>query len=114
MTLLSTLFGVKIQQNNAIELLNPIDFKVHIKSKKVQLIDVRTPLEYNSGHIKDAKNIDLYSDDFNTEFDKLDKSKPVYVYCRSGVRSNQAANKLIAMGFIKVYDLKGGYLKWVN
>ena len=64
--------------------INKIPFKNKVLSDYNVIIDVRTPLEYNSGHIKDAKNIDLYSDDFNTEFDKLDKSKPVYVYCRSG------------------------------
>ena len=43
---------------------------------------------------------------------KLDKNKPVYMYCRTGSRSRTAARKLLAMGFEKVFDLKGGYMHW--
>lgn len=114
MTLFSSIFGAKAQQNDAIKVLDTQTFKDSISSKKVQLIDVRTPDEYNSGHIKDAKNIDFYSGKFNTEFDKLDKEKPVYIYCRSGSRSRQSANKLIAMGFKEIYDLRGGFIAWPN
>ena len=42
----------------------------------------------------------------------MDKDKPVYLYCRSGARSQKAARKLIDMGFEKVYDLKGGFMRW--
>ncbi|NND78860.1 MAG: rhodanese-like domain-containing protein, partial [Maribacter sp.] len=49
---------------------------------------------------------------FKQAFEKLDKSKPVYLYCRSGSRSKKAAQKVLDMGFVKVYDLKGGYMRW--
>ena len=45
-------------------------------------------------------------------FEKLDMSKPVYIYCRSGARSRKAAHKLADMGFKEIYDLQGGYSKW--
>ena len=114
MTLLSSIFGIKAQQNDAIKILDVQTFKDSISGKKVQLIDVRTPSEYNSGHIKDAKNIDFFSGKFNIEFNKLDKEKPVYIYCRSGSRSKQTANKLSAMGFKEIYDLRGGFMAWSN
>lgn len=112
MTLFSAIFGVKAQENEAYKVLEVQIFKDSITDKKVQFIDVRTPDEYKAGHITDAKNIDLYSEEFKTKFDKLDKDKPVYIYCRSGSRSKQAGNKLTEMGFKEIYDLKGGFLNY--
>lgn len=86
-----------------------------VSGKKVQLVDVRTAREYRSGHIKNALNIDFFdAANFNKSFGKLDKNKPVYLYCRSGARSKNAARKLLAMGFSEIYDLKGGYQRWNN
>ncbi|PCI10156.1 MAG: hypothetical protein COB73_03940 [Flavobacteriaceae bacterium] len=78
----------------------------------VQLVDVRTPGEYSEGYIKNAINIDIFGDDFMGKMSKLDKNKPVYVYCKSGHRSGNAAEKLEEAGFTKVYDLDGGFLQW--
>ncbi|WP_338038988.1 rhodanese-like domain-containing protein [Maribacter litopenaei] len=84
-----------------------------ISGKKVQLVDVRTPAEYNGGHIKKAINIDFFNaSHFKNAFEKLDKNQPVYVYCRSGARSQKAARKLVGMGFTEIYDLRGGYNSW--
>jgi rhodanese-related sulfurtransferase len=112
MSFFSALFGSSSQKNSAIKVLSSEDFKAQSENKKVQLIDVRTPKEYKSGHIKGAKNIDFFSRKFNIDFGKLNRSKAVYVYCRSGSRSRQTSNKLAAMGFTEIYDLKGGILKY--
>lgn len=112
MSFLSTIFGGKPPHNEYIEILSPIDFKNQIDIKNVQLIDVRTSKEFNSGHIKGAKNIDFFSRSFNIEFNKLNKEKSIYVYCRSGSRSRQSARKLSNMDFKKIYDLKGGILNY--
>lgn len=90
---------------------NTIDFKTKIEGKNVQLIDVRTPQEYKDGHIPKAKNIDIYNDDFMQKASVLDKFKPVYIYCHSGVRSMEAAKKLKNVGF-KVYNLNDGIKGW--
>lgn len=87
-------------------------FKKTIQSSKVQLVDVRTAAEYNAGNIKGAKNIDVQGDQFKTLAAKLDKKRPVAVYCRSGMRSAKAASILKEMGFKKIYNLDGGYLAW--
>ncbi|OBX21634.1 rhodanese-related sulfurtransferase [Gelidibacter algens] len=112
MTLFSSIFGIKKYKNEAIKVLDAQTFKDSISHKKVQLIDVRSSNEFKFGHIKDAKNIDFYSDKFTAEFNKLDKQKPVYIYCRSGSRSRQSSNKLSTMGFTEIYDLKGGILNY--
>ena len=77
------------------------------------LLDVRTSGEFGGGHLPKATNIDFRSEGFNKEIDKLDKSKPVLIYCLSGGRSAQAAEMMRAKGF-QVTELKGGYLKWTT
>ena len=87
-------------------------FKANIDNDNLQLVDVRTPEEFNEGHIKNAGNINFYDSDFLTQMNKLDKNKPLYIYCRSGGRSGKAAAKLKEQGFKEVYDLQGGILDW--
>lgn len=77
------------------------------------LLDVRTSGEFGGGHLPKATNIDFRSEGFAKEIDKLDKSKPVLIYCLSGGRSAQAAELMRAKGF-QVTELKGGYLKWTT
>jgi rhodanese-related sulfurtransferase len=83
-----------------------------LSEKNAQLIDVRSPEEYNVEHIQNAKNINWNSEDFVSNVEKLDKSKPVLVYCKVGGRSSQAATKLSELGFKEVYNLDGGIMKW--
>ena len=90
----------------------PKEFYDFIQSKKVQLVDVRTPEEFNEGHIKGAVNICVTCDGFNSKVSSLDKSKPVYVYCRSGHRSGNATKILSKIGFEEVHDMDGGILAW--
>ncbi len=84
------------------------------QSKFPQLVDVRTPQEYEAGHLKDAVNIDVKGADFRTAIEKLDKSRPVFVYCRSGVRSKTAISILKEAGFKEVYELDGGINAWIK
>lgn len=108
MSFITSLFGLNTKTKENITLLSPSEFKEQIQQKDIQIIDVRTSLEFKSGHIEGAKNIDFYSGKFTIEFSKLDKNKPIYLYCRSGNRSRQTANKLASMGFTEIYDLRGG------
>lgn len=77
-----------------------------------QLIDVRTPQEYASEKINEAQNINWNGSDFVAQAEKLDKTKPVFVYCKVGGRSAQAADKLAELGFKEIYNLDGGIMKW--
>jgi len=100
------------QNNSKIKVVPMAEFKTEISKGNVQLIDVRTPEEFSEGAIQNAKNINVNDDFFESEVQKLDKTKPVYVYCRSGMRSQKAAQKMIELGFIQVIDLEGGFLSW--
>lgn len=77
-----------------------------------QIIDVRTPEEFSSDHIDKAVNIDWLGDNFVASTKKLNKTKPIFVYCKSGARSQSAAQKLEKLGFTNIYQLQGGILKW--
>lgn len=110
--LLKSLLGINPKTNNNINILEVPTFKQAVSNNKVQLIDVRTANEYNAGRIKKAKNIDIFSGKFTSEINKLDKEKPVYVYCRSGGRSKRASKTLSKLGFKEIYDLKGGILNY--
>ena len=113
MSLLNVFFGGTKELTDKIEVLDAKTYAKAISDSKVQLVDVRSPVEYQSGHIKSAVNIDFFdSVNFERSFGKMNKEKPVYLYCRSGSRSRRASHKLVRMGFAKVYDLKGGYMRW--
>ncbi len=99
-------------KESVIKNIEPKELNIVLKSNSVQLIDVRTPNEFKSGHIKNALNINYYDQDFSQQISKLDKLKPVYVYCRSGVRSKYSSEILKKLGFKKIYNLKGGILNW--
>ena len=108
----TSFFGCKGQETATIKILDVQTFKDSVIGKEVQLIDVRTPAEYEAGYIDDAKNIDFFAANFQDEFNKLNKEEPVYIYCKSGNRSGQSAAKLKDMGFKEIYDLQGGILNY--
>lgn len=112
MSILSFLFGGKPQQNN-ITVLSTADFKTAITDKKVQLVDVRTQNEFDSGHIQKAVNIDIFDKtNFISAFNSYNKEEPVFIYCRSGNRSKKASQTLDSLGFKQIFDLKGGFMAW--
>lgn len=88
------------------------EFQKFESLSKKTLLDVRTPQEFDKGHVEGARNIDYFSKSFKSELDKLDKSIPVYVYCRSGGRSAKAMQIMKEMGFVTIYNLQGGFLAW--
>ena len=100
-----------ITQPPKVEVLEKQQYKALVE-KGYFVIDVRTPEEFEEGHIEGAKNINVKSEAFVTEIEKLSKSDTLLVYCRSGRRSLYAAQVMVSFGFQKIYDLKGGFLKW--
>ena len=87
-----------IDTNRALEIIN----------SGAVLIDVRTSEEFNREHITNAVNIPL--DQLDTI--GYDKDTKIIVYCQTGVRSHEAVNKLVDMGYTNLYDLDGGLLNW--
>ena len=99
-------------QDKANHLLNNSSFQQVIEQTEVQLIDVRTPKEFSEGTIEYAKNMDFLGENFLEQTKDLSKDKPLYIFCKSGKRSEKARNLLLENGFKEVYELEGGYTKW--
>src|SRR5687768_11878621 len=94
--------------------LTPAEFEAGIRNKdSVQLLDVRTAGEYQSGHLQNALLADWKdAKEFERRISFIDKTRPVYVYCLGGGRSAAAATKMRALGFQNVYELSGGINAW--
>ena len=112
--LLVLVFASCQAQENGKKLVSPEAFESKIESGNAQLIDVRTPKEFAQGHLKNAKNIHLYDQDFGTQIDKLDKKETVYVYCKAGGRSAEAVEIMQAHGFKNIVELDGGTDSWTE
>lgn len=76
------------------------------------ILDVRTPEEFAAGHIEGAVTIDWYAPDFGEEVGALDRETIYLVYCRTGVRSAEAAAVMIEEGFGEVYNMEKGINAW--
>jgi rhodanese-related sulfurtransferase len=102
-------------ETKRLERVDEVTFLSFIQDNKdVQIIDVRTPGEYSDGFIPNAVNIDFNGDDFKGEINKLDKNKPVLIYCHSGGRSGKALNMMKDMNFTTVLELEGGYSNYIT
>lgn len=76
------------------------------------LLDVRTPSEFESGHIAGAVVLNFRSPAFTDSLKQLDKSKTYMLYCRSGNRSSQAVAQMKSMHFQTIYHINGGINQW--
>ena len=83
-----------------------------IADKKVIVLDIRTPGEFNTGRIAGAKNIDFQAPDFEQRIEGLDKSKSYLVHCASGGRSTHSLMVFKKHQFQSVYHLDGGIKAW--
>lgn len=101
------------QNSSAFKTISVLEYKQLMSEKKnLQLLDVRTPGEYMEEHLENALNIDYNDPNFEKQLQSLDKSKPTFIYCLSGGRSNHALTVMQKNGFKEVYNMKGGILEW--
>ena len=107
-------------QSTVVEQTKPVmqnvqasDLKKAIEqNQSIIILDVRTASEVADGYITGAENLDVNESDFDKKTEGLDKSKTVYVYCRSGHRSQIASKKLLSLGFTDVRNVEGGFMAW--
>jgi len=110
--ILITFASCQSQEKKGVQLLPAKEFSNKVTSEKGQVIDVRTPKEFQQGHLKNAQNIHLYDQDFAQRIDKLDKKQTVYVYCKAGGRSAEAVEIMQNHGFESIIELDGGTDSW--
>jgi rhodanese-related sulfurtransferase len=81
-------------------------------SDAMQVLDVRSAAEFAAGALAGATNISIADPDFCQRVGKLDRTKPVLVYCAGGYRSRKAVPQLLALGFESIHHLHRGYHSW--
>ena len=102
----------KVEEEAGHQVVSAEMFKEMLAEEGIQLVDVRTPAEYNAGTIGSAENIDFMASDFAVKISQLDKSKKTLIFCKSGGRSGRAGAQMEQLGFATVVDLSGGYSGW--
>jgi rhodanese-related sulfurtransferase len=94
--------------------VGPAEATLLINREDAQIIDVREPAEYATGHMPEAKNIPAGKlVERIGELDKF-KDKPIIVCCASGMRSSKACGELKKLGFEKLFNLSGGIDAWLG
>ncbi len=112
-TTIFSLISCSQSSNANVKLLSATEYKNALnKTTDNIIIDVRTGEEYASGYIPNAININVLDDNFLNQINELDKTKTVFVYCKVGGRSADAATILAKNNFKNVIDLKGGIMAW--
>ena len=102
--------------NRSVADLTPAEAEKMIKTNQKDsafvILDVRTPEEFNTGHLAGAVNVDYRSSDFQSRIDGLPKSRTYLLYCRTGHRSANAMSLMKERGFEKLYNMLGGITRW--
>lgn len=115
LTLLVSSCGLhKLKKNGVYKELSSEEYLVYVNDSMVNLIDVRSPKEYNRSHINGAINVSYFGGHFKENFQKLDldSSKATLIYCETQHRSLMAANKIYKSGFNSIIDLDNGMRIW--
>ena len=86
--------------------------KKHKGDKDFAILDIRTPGEFQSGHLAKSILIDFHSEDFADQLRRLDKEKTFLIYCRSGNRSTKSLELFKKLKFKKVYHMASGIRVW--
>ncbi|EHI70964.1 rhodanese-like domain-containing protein [Streptococcus ictaluri] len=91
------------------ETISTQELQALVKTKQIQLLDVRSKTEYQAGHIKQARHFPLNQ----IETYKGPKGNPLYLICQSGMRSQKASRILTKLGY-QTINVKGGMAAWTG
>ena len=110
--LFTVVLFVNCGNSQELKAISTLQLKELLSKDKIQLVDVRTPGELRYGFIESSLFINFFDNNFTEKaVHKLDKNKPVYLYCRTGNRSGKATKILQEKGY-EVYNVLGGYNQW--
>lgn len=105
-------FTVVAQAQKIVQVTSTEASKLLAKDTKWIVLDVRTPDEFKDGHIKNAINIDINSDDAFQKIEKLNKSAKYIVHCRTNHRSGKAVAYMNTHSFKTIYQMSDGFSGW--
>ncbi len=103
-------------QENKVEDVTALEasalIKENLDNPDFLILDVRTPGEYKNGHLKGAVNINLFSETFEEDIAKLDRSKIYLIHCKSGFRSSTVVSMMQKLEFVYIYHMAKGIAEW--
>jgi len=105
----------KLPENQIIQRISLEETKEVVDNRKennIIIIDIRTPMEFQYGHIIDSLNIDFYEYDFIENLNMLDKTKKYLIYCRHANRTSYALQMMKQLGFEYVLEMDMGITYW--
>lgn len=80
--------------------------------QNIQVLDIRTPGEFENGSVPGAINIDFRGSDFKEQIAQLDRATPYVVHCASGGRSGSSLELFKELGFQRIYHMTDGFNGW--
>jgi len=106
----------KLKKSGVYKEVSSEEYLMYVKDSSVNIIDVRTPKEYQKSHIKGAINVSYFGGNFKEKFKKLDldSSKTILIYCQTQHRSLMVANKIYKAGSHSIIDLDKGMRVWLK
>lgn len=105
-------YSCKNKSGSEIQVVTPEEMQELSEINDVQLVDFNSPKNNKEALIESSQNIDCSSPNFDQEIIKLDKSKPVIVYCKSDNASIKCIEKMKDAGFVKISDIDNSFAKW--
>lgn len=82
------------------------------KEPEIVILDIRPEEDFIKEHIPGAMNLDYDGHHFQSKVEKLDKTRPYIIYCKSGVRGGYFMEKMMESGFVGAYNILGGFVAW--
>jgi len=106
-------YSCKDEAKSEIQVVSTEEMQEFSKINDVKLANIKSSDSTNENLIEDSQNIDYLSPNFDNEIIKLDKSKPVIVFCKSSNDSVKCEEKMENAGFVKIYEVNESIAKWV-
>ncbi|NJK86426.1 MAG: rhodanese-like domain-containing protein [Bacteroidales bacterium] len=112
LVILFMFISLQLGSQNVIQVISTDVDALKKSNKNLIVLDVRTPGEFSSGHLKDAINIDLRDPEAMEKIKKLDHNDTYLVYCRTKNRSGVVVEFMVKEGFKTVYQMTDGIVGW--
>jgi len=106
-------YSCKDETNSEIQVVTTEEMQEFSEINDVKFANIKSSDSTNENLIEDSQNIDYLSPNFDKEIIKLDKSKPVIVFCKSSNDNVKCEEKMENAGFVKIYDIDESIAKWV-
>lgn len=113
---LAVFLSVSCWAADTVKNINTKDASALLKNppRNMLIVDVRTPEEFRTGHLANARNMDFFGNKFDMDIKDLPKDQPILVYCRSGRRSAAAVEELAKTGHTNIFHMEEGLDGWQN